>query len=71
MTETDVVACPKCNGVLVSTSNGYLRCVQCDYKRSAVKRVLSQAELLRENEKLKKQINKLTQQIQDLEQDMK
>ena len=65
------ISCPKCNGTLVYTSDGFFKCVQCDYQRSAVKRVPTQAELLEENRELKKQIKKLTKKIEDLKQDMK
>ena len=56
--ESDM-ACPKCNGVLVYTSDGFFRCVKCDYRRNAIKPVPSQAELLEEIEELKQEIARL------------
>jgi len=56
MTEANKLACPKCDGILVYTSDGYLVCTQCDYRRSAVKRVPTQAELLEEIERLKDEV---------------
>ena len=53
------MACPKCNGVLVYTSDGFFRCVKCDYRRNAIKPVPSQAELLKEIEELKQEIARL------------
>jgi len=70
MTE-EKISCPKCNGTLVYTSDGFFRCVKCDYRRNAIQPVPSQAELLKENTELKKQIKKLTQKIKDLAQDTK
>jgi len=59
MTEANKLACPKCNGVLVYTSDGFFRCVKCDYRRNAIKPVPSQAELLEEIEELKQEIARL------------
>ena len=56
MTEANKLACPKCDGILVYTSDGYLVCTQCDYRRSVVKRVPTQAELLEEIERLKDEV---------------
>ena len=61
MTESDL-ACPKCNGVLVYTSDGFFKCVQCDYQRSVVKSVPTQAELLEEIERLKDEVERLKSQ---------
>ena len=58
MTE-EKISCPKCNGTLVYTSDGFFKCVQCDYQKSAVKRVPTQAELLEEIEELKQEIARL------------
>ena len=58
MTEANKLACPKCNGVLVYTSDGFFRCVKCDYRRNAIKPVPSQAELLKQIEELKEKLAK-------------
>ena len=58
MMETDVMACPKCNGALVYTSDGFFRCIKCDYRRNAIKPVPSQAELLKQIEELKEKLAK-------------
>ena len=58
MNEGDDLACPKCNGVLVYTSDGFFKCVKCDYRRNAIKPVPSQAELLKQIEELKEKLAK-------------
>ena len=58
MTEANKLACPKCNGALVYTSDGFFRCVKCDYRRNAIKPVPSQAELLNQIEELKEKLAK-------------
>jgi len=58
MTEANKLACPKCNGVLVYTSDGFFRCIKCDYRRNAIKPVPSQAELLKQIEELKEKLAK-------------
>jgi len=58
MTEANKLACPKCNGVLVYTSDGFFRCIKCDYRRNAIKPVPSQTELLKQIEELKEKLAK-------------
>ena len=58
MTEANKLACPKCNGVLVYTSDGFFRCIKCDYQRNAIKPVPSQTELLKQIEELKEKLAK-------------
>ena len=58
MTEANKLACPKCNGMLVYTSDGFFRCVKCDYRRNAIKPMPSQAELLKQIEELKEKLAK-------------
>ena len=58
MTEANKLACPKCNGALVYTSDGFFRCIKCDYRRNAIKPMPSQAELLKQIEELKEKLAK-------------
>lgn len=44
--------CPVCrsegkHGVLVATSDGFLQCANCDYRRGVVEKIPSQAELVK------------------------
>jgi len=57
MTE-EKISCPKCNGTLVYTSDGFFRCVKCDYRRNAIQPVPSQTELLKQIEELKEKLAK-------------
>ena len=61
MNEGNDMGCPVCekegrHGIMVYTSDGFFKCVQCDYQRSAVKCVPTQAELLKEIERLKEEV---------------
>ena len=61
MNEGNDIGCPVCEkegrrGIMVYTSDGFFKCVQCDYQRSAVKSVPTQAELLEEIKRLKDEV---------------
>ena len=61
----DSMDCPKCGAIAMKPVSDYWVCANqyCGYQREVKKPILTQAELLNENEKLRETIAKLVEEI--------